>query len=194
MYTVPVDKVIFSVVDIETTGLYPYLGDRICEIGAVRFTLSSKLAEFSTLVNPGIPMSRTARYINGITDKMVKEAPSISDVKDRFLSFIGNTVLVFHNAPFDLSFLIKEMNSRIDNLVLDTLTIARRRFNFRYNTLEYIARTLSVKSLPTHRAIDDARALSEITKVFINTLKPHMLGDILVMQGGSVEITGKFKN
>jgi len=197
MYTLPVEKVIFSGVDIETTGLYPYLEDRICEIGAVRFTLSSKLEEFSTLINPGIPLSREARYINGITDKMVKGAPSILDIQDEFLSFIAGTVLVFHNAPFDLSFLINELVLPIDNLVLDILTIAKRRFDFRSNTLEYIARVLRIKSLPTHRAIDDARAVSEVTREFINTLKPRKprtLGDVLVMQGGSVRINSKFKN
>ena len=189
MYATPVAKVIFSAVDIETTGLYPYLGDRICEIGAVQFTLSSKLAEFSTLVNPGIPLSRATRYINGITDAMVKDAPFIAEIEDEFLSFIDGTVLVFHNAPFDLSFLLNEADSPINNFVLDTLTIARRRFNFVSNTLEYIVRTLEVNPLPIHRAINDARALSEVTKVFINRLKPRTLGDILVMQGGSVRLT-----
>ncbi len=189
MYTVAVDKVIFSGVDLETTGLYPYLGDRICEIGIVKFTLSSVLAEFSTLVNPGLPLPRAARYINGITDEMVADAPSIAEVEDELLAFIRNTVLVFHNAPFDLSFLINELNSPIDNLVLDTLTIARRKFSFRSNTLEYLARRLGVKSLPTHRAMDDTRTVSEIMRKFINTLKPRTLGDILVMQGGSVQLT-----
>ncbi len=193
MYATPVAKVIFSAVDIETTGLYPYLGDRICEIGAVKFTLSSKLAEFSTLVNPGIPLSRATRYINGITDAMVKGAPFIAEIEDEFLSFIDGTVLVFHNAPFDLSFLLNEADSPINNFVLDTLTIARRRFNFVSNTLKYIVRTLEVNPLPIHRAINDARALSEVTKVFINRLKPRTLGDILVMQGGSVRIDSKSK-
>lgn len=193
MYATPVAKVIFSAVDIETTGLYPYLGDRICEIGAVKFTLSSKLAEFSTLVNPGIPLSRATRYINGITDAMVKGAPFIAEIEDEFLSFIDDTVLVFHNAPFDLSFLLNEADSPINNFVLDTLTIARRRFNFVSNTLKYIVRTLEVNPLPIHRAINDARALSKVTKVFINRLKPRTLGDILVMQGGSVRIDSKSK-
>ncbi|MCD5384030.1 3'-5' exonuclease [candidate division WOR-3 bacterium] len=183
-----IDKVIFCAVDTETTGLYPHFGDKLCEIGAVRFTLSRDISEFTTLVNPGVKLSRTIRYITGITDKMLHSAPSLEKIEDEIFSFIDESVLVFHNAPFDLSFLQYELNRRITNITVDTLILARRKFRFASNRLGEIATTMGIEPGRPHRAIDDARTVSKIAKEMIKKLEPKTLGELLLMQRGSVKI------
>ncbi|MCK4257284.1 3'-5' exonuclease [candidate division WOR-3 bacterium] len=188
IYKTPVGKLTFTGVDIKTTGPYPYLGDKICEIGAVRFNLLSKHSEFSTLINPDTPLPRSTSYKTGIADEMLCDAPSFTEVKEEFLSFIGDTILVFHNAPFCLSFLSREVIKPVDNIVIDILIIARRKFIFKHNTLLYIAKKLKLNILPICRALEDARVISEVMKAFVETIHPTTLGDILSVQGGSIKI------
>ncbi len=94
----------FVAFDTETTGLEPKT-DRIVEIGAVKFDSLGPIARFSVLINPGVPMPAEASRVNGITDEMLRTQPFIEDVLPDFLSFIGSSALVAHNAPFDLSFI-----------------------------------------------------------------------------------------
>lgn len=175
----------FTVFDFETTGLYPYAGDRICEIGAVRMKRGGgRPAKFHTLVNPGRPISPGAFAVNGITDEMVRGKPSIAEALPGFLRFIEGSVLVAYNAGFDLGFLecaLAEQGSAIgDIVVIDALRLARRLFPGigRYS-LGSVSRSLDIEPDGEHRALADAiltwkvfkRQLSMIAEEGIDTIE-----------------------
>jgi DNA polymerase-3 subunit epsilon len=92
-------------VDVETTGFSPVRGDRVIEIGAVAFDKGGITEEFESLINAGERICFHAQQVHGITDDMLLEAPSPAEVFTRFQSFLENSVLVAHNAAFDVGFL-----------------------------------------------------------------------------------------
>jgi DNA polymerase III subunit epsilon len=151
--------------DVETTGLSPDSGDRICEVGMVRFLRGSALDSFVSFVNPLRPIPSGASAVNGITDAMVAGAPTFSDLYPRIIEFLGDDPLVFHNAPFDLSFLRAE--SRIAGLdwpgnpVVDTLALARNSGRFRSHNLAAVCREFGITS-SFHRAEADAWAAGRL--------------------------------
>src|SRR5512146_1290056 len=98
----------YVAIDVETTGIEAGDGHRICEIALLRFLRGNVIDSLVSLVNPLRPISPGASAVNGITDLMVADAPLFVDLIPGILSFIDNDVLVFHNAPFDLSFLRAE--------------------------------------------------------------------------------------
>ena len=155
----------YIAVDVETTGIEPAEGHRICEIALLKFLRGDVIDSLVSLVNPLRPISPGASAINGITDVMVAGAPLFSDLFPRILEFIENDVLVFHNAPFDLSFLRAE--ARIaggiwpGNPVVDTLFLARRTGRFRSNSLSSICRELGIGA-GFHRAEADAYAAGKL--------------------------------
>ncbi|MFA6142457.1 MAG: exonuclease domain-containing protein [Candidatus Omnitrophota bacterium] len=168
------DRAQFTIFDVETTGLYPYSGDRICEIAAARISPdSNRLKKFQSLVNPLRPMSYGAFSVNGITDDMVKDKPTIDQVLPHFLKFIKGSVLVAYNAGFDLGFvesaLGKNRDLLADYLVVDALTLARKLFRNagRYN-LGMLSESLGIKSDEEHRAMAD---VVMTVKVFKKELK-----------------------
>ena len=104
------EETLFSVLDIESTGLSPRQGDRVIEIGVAKIDINGKIIDtFETLINPDRKVS--ASRIHGITDSMVRHAPCFSDIADELLMFINNTVIVAHNAGFDMSFLKWEFSN-----------------------------------------------------------------------------------
>lgn len=152
----------FTIFDVETTGLYPYSGDRICEIGAIRMTAGRKTVKrFHSLVDPGRPISPGASAVNGITDEMVRGKPAIEEVLPGFLRFVKGSVLVAYNAGFDLGFLESSLGGRKGILeeyrIIDALRLARRLFPGipRYN-LGSVARSLGIDAAGEHRAMADA--------------------------------------
>jgi len=162
----------FVVVDLETTGASPKKGAAITEIGAVKVRGGEKIGEFSTFVNPLAAIPEYITDMTGITDLMLAHAPVIDEIYPTFLEFLGShaeTVLVAHNAPFDLSFLksaAKDLDfSWPSYKTLDTVTVARQLLtkedvpNCKLSTL---ATYFGTKTEPTHRALDDARATTEI--------------------------------
>ena len=162
----------FVIVDLETTGASPKKGAAITEIGAVKVRGGEQIGEFSSFVNPLAPIPEYITYMTGITDLMLAKAPVIDEIFPTFLEFAGShteTVLVAHNAPFDLSFLksaAKDLDFSWPNYkTLDTVTVARQLLtkedvpNCKLSTL---ATYFGTKTEPTHRALDDARATTEI--------------------------------
>lgn len=156
------EEAVFTIFDFETTGLYPYTGDRICEIGALRFGVNSaKPRRFHSLVDPERRISYGAFRINGITDAMVRGKPVIAEVLPEFLKFISGSVLVAYNAGFDVGFLEASLGGRAEILedyyIIDALKLARRLFPGigRYG-LGSVAGSLSIKVVSEHRAIADA--------------------------------------
>ena len=160
-------EAVFTVFDFETTGLFPYSGDRICEIGAVKMISGKRIKKFHSMVNPERQISPGAYYVNRITPRMLKGAPKINEILPDFLEFIQHTVLVSYNAGFDIGFLETSLGEDKDILkdycVIDALTLARRLYPDlgRYN-LASVVRGLGIKPLNEHRAISDAMMTAKI--------------------------------
>lgn len=170
----------FVVVDLETTGASPKKGAAITEIGAVKVRGGEKIGEFSTFVNPLAAIPEYITDMTGITDLMLAHAPVIDEIYPTFLEFLGShaeTVLVAHNAPFDLSFLksaAKDLDfSWPSYKTLDTVTVARQlltKEDVPNCKLATLAQFFGTKTEPTHRALDDAKATTEILHGLIERL------------------------
>lgn len=157
----------FVALDFETTGL-DSRSDRICEIGAVRLSESGlERASLELLVNPGRPIQPEASRVSGITDEMVKDARPVEDALPELLAFLGDSVIVAHNASFDLGFL-KTAAERaglpsVSNRVADTRDLAREAFpGLPSYALQSLARSFGLASGNAHRACDDARTCARL--------------------------------
>ena len=164
----PLREITFVVVDLETTGGSP-LSCAITEIGAVKVRGGVVLGEFQTLVNPQTAIPAFIAVLTGITDAMVADSPSIASVLPSFLEFARDTVLVAHNAPFDLGFLRAacEQTGVVwpGNDSLDTVRLARRvltRDEAPDCKLSSLARLFRTEVTPNHRALSDARATVDV--------------------------------
>ncbi len=148
--------------DIETTGLDPEI-DRIIEISALKIENGEVVDEFSTLVNPGIPIPYMAMSISGISDDMVKDAPDTKTALKAFMEFIGDSVLTGHNIDrFDLIFIRRDVSEylgrKITNEHLDTLVIAKRYLpQLESRSLESLSAYYGVSYEGAHRALNDCR-------------------------------------
>jgi len=150
----------FAVIDFETTGLYPAVGDEIVEIGVVRIEDGALGKRWSQLVNPGRAMDPTAVQVSGIQPETLLKEPPFEDVADTFLEYLGDAVIVAHNAEFDLAFLqyklVRIGRPQLPNPVLDTLEIARAQDDSGPNALGILANRLGIEGPHAHRALDDA--------------------------------------
>ncbi len=164
----------YVVFDLETTGLSPWAGDEIIEIGAMK-VFGDEVDEvntFHSLVNPRRLISEEATRINGISNEMVADAPTFDEVFPKFLDFVGGAYLVAQNAKFDMSFLMKYMvQNKISRPfeVYDTMHFSRRCFpeESRHN-LDVICKRLGLemaKGDDRHRSIGDVRLTA---KAFIS--------------------------
>jgi DNA polymerase-3 subunit epsilon len=166
--------------DVETTGLSPFCGDRICEIGILLCVSTESLTEiklkksYSSLINPECNISPGASAINGITNDMVKNAPVFSKIAKTIIKLLKDNIVVCHNANFDINFLKKELElantDMIDTKIIDTLYIARKYFNFPSNSLPNLAYYLGIKTKTYHRALSDAHLTKNILVYFIDKL------------------------
>ena len=162
----------FVVFDLETTGAKTP-PCRITEIGAFKVENCEVTDEFHTLVNPETPIPPFITDLTGISDEMVKDAPRFSEVADEFLRFIGDSVLVAHNSPFDLAFLNHEIgriheDCRVGNPDLCTVRLSRQLLpDIENHKLKTVAKHYSIALVNHHRASDDAHATAQI---FINLL------------------------
>ncbi len=182
-HTVPIEDAELTVVDLETTGGSPGRG-RITEIGAVRVRGLEPVARLSVLVDPGRPIPEPIQSLTGITDEMVAGAPAIDVAMARLVEFVGDDVLVAHNAPFDLRFLNYERR-RTDGRYftqgwIDTLVLARRllRGSAGGHDLATLARWAHTKVRPSHRALPDAEATAELLAVFCGMLMERGMGSL----------------
>ena len=161
----PLAEIPYVAADVETTGLDAGYGHRICEIALLRFLRGTVVDSFVSLVNPLRPIAPGASCVNGITDAMVADAPTFADLFPKLLAFIGDDALVFHNAPFDLSFLRAESRlaggSWPRNPVIDTLVLARRLRMFRDHSLSSLCGALGIGTR-FHRAEWDAYATGKL--------------------------------
>ena len=164
----------YVVFDLETTGFSP-IKDKIIEIGAVKVENGVITDKFSTFVNPKVPIPFEITNLTSITDDMVMEAPDIETILPQFLEFVGDAVLVAHNASFDVSFI--EQNCRYQDITpdftsVDTVAMARILLptlsKFKLNV---VANALHISLENHHRAVDDAGATAEIFVKFVEMLR-----------------------
>ncbi|MGD7705940.1 DEDD exonuclease domain-containing protein [Microlunatus sp. Y2014] len=177
----------FCIVDLETTG--SGADDAITEFGAVKVCGGRVLGEFQTLVDPGRPIAPLVTVLTGITHQMVVEAPTIGSVLPSFLEFLGDAVLVAHNARFDVGFLKRACagaQQRWPNpRVLDTAALARvilLRDEVPNCKLSTLAAHFHSPTTPTHRALDDARATVDVLHGLIErvgNLGVHTVEDLV---------------
>ncbi len=164
-------EVKFACLDTETTGLSPVDGGKICEIAVSVTQNGRKIKEFSTLLNPEIPMHPSVVAIHGITNEMVAQAPKFSDILTGLFDLLEGCVLVAHNSEFDLSFLRAEVQNCGRQLpeypVLDTLKLARKNGRFERNNLGVIATSLGINADGAHRAMADVRMTEKVLYRFL---------------------------
>ena len=182
----PIVDVPLAVVDVETTGLNPLAGDRVCEIAVLRVDPGEEPCLWVSLVNPGRPIGAGARAVNGIADDDVADAPPFGRLIAEINAALDGAVLVAHNVPFDLGFLRAEYRRagmRFPTVqALDTLELARRCFRFRRNGLGNVAWQLGVSAPGLHRAEGDVWATYHVLQRMIEILYDegrHALGDFL---------------
>ncbi len=166
------EQATYVVVDLETTGLRPGTS-AICEIGAVRIRGLEIVDEFETLVDPGLRIAPGAAAITGLRNEQLRGAPRPAEAVRRFLDFAGDSVLVAHNARFDLAFLDRETErltgSRIAAPVVDTVLLARTLLAGRVKSfsLGQLAWFVGTDARPCHRALPDAQATAELLLALI---------------------------
>ena len=164
----------YCVLDLETTG-FSFRTEKITEIGIMKIRNGEVLDEFSCFVNPEKPIPQRVVEVTNITDDMVKDAETIDKVFPKILEFIGDSVLVAHNADFDIGFLKYNANLlgySLDNTYLDTLRLAKELFpEYKKYKLGIIAENLGIKVEVAHRALDDVDTTVKVFNVMINMLK-----------------------
>ena len=164
----------YVVFDLETTG-FSSVKDKIIEIGAVKVENGEITDKYSTFVNPKIPIPFRITQLTSITDEMVMESPEIETILPQFLKFVGDAVLVAHNASFDVSFIeenCRQQGIEPDFTSVDTVGLARVLLptlsKFKLNV---VAKALNISQEHHHRAVDDARVTAEIYVKFIQMLE-----------------------
>jgi DNA polymerase-3 subunit epsilon len=167
----------FVVIDLETTGLKPGAA-AITEIAAIRVAKGQFAAEFHSLVNPGRRVPATITQLTGITDAMLHDQPRIDTVFPQFHAFVSSSVLIAHNADFDLSFLNFDarrlFSAPLLNPFLCTLKLARRLLpGLRSRSLDVVAAHLGVSCFNRHRALGDARITAEVFLILLDQLAAH---------------------
>src|SRR3954454_2414793 len=187
------------VFDTETTGLDPYQGDRLVEIGCVELVNGFPTGNsFHYYVNPERDVPDAAFQVHGLSAEFLKDKPLFSDICEELLNFVGDAPLVAHNAMFDLGFInaelerCKRMLLQRDRLV-DTLMLARRRYPGGPNSLDHLCQRFSIDASrrTKHGALLDAELLAEVY-VELTGKRQARLGlldaNVIVQQGIGITI------
>ena len=164
----------YCVLDLETTG-FSAKTEKITEVGIMKVQNGEVIDEFSCFVNPEKHIPQRVTEVTNITDDMVKDAKTIDQVFPEILEFIKGSVLVAHNAPFDMGFLkqnAKVLGYEFDYTYLDTLSLAKDLFpDYKKYKLGKIAENLGIKVEVAHRALDDVDTTVKVFKVMLDMLK-----------------------
>lgn len=155
----------YTVIDLETTGLDPYWNE-IIEIAALRVRGGVVADSFHTLVDPKQKIDEFITSLTGITNDMLRGAPTIKKALPKFIEYIGGDIIVAHNASFDINFIYDNCKEYMDtdfgNGFIDTMRISRRIFTgFPSHTLQEIAKQLQIAECIEHRALSDAEVTNK---------------------------------
>lgn len=174
-------------VDVETTGLTPDKGARVCEIALLRSEGEREVARFESLVHPQQSIPPEVIAVHGITDTMVAEAPVFATLLPDIRDLLQGAVVVGHNVHFDLRFLRHEWHAGGGELpecaAIDTLALARTYFDFPQNGLGAIAASLGIVHTAAHRAMGDVLATWEVLQHLVVELRrrgPVTLADLIL--------------
>jgi len=174
-FTFDLSSARFAFLDLETTGLSPWFGDRVCEVGIVLTEGRRIKQQYQTLVNPERELSLGAASTNGLTDDELAQGPLFAEIADEVVEWLRGTVVVCHNAQFDIQFLDSEFRRlnreiQIPNLI-DTLLLARHNYELPSYSLQAIAEAFHVPVTTTHRALEDAHTARGIFFGMMDGLK-----------------------
>ena len=183
----------YCILDIETTGL-SFRTEKITEFGIMKYKNGEVIDSFESFVNPEKPIPKEVVDITNITDEMVKDAPTIKEIMPKVLEFIGDSVLVAHNADFDIGFIkynCKQLGLELNNTYIDTLRLAKDLFpGYKKYKLGIIADNLGIKVEVAHRALDDVDTLVKVFQVMLKILKEKgvkKLEDIDTLEAGKAD-------
>lgn len=155
----------YVILDLETTGLSPSV-DKIIQLSAIKYDATGqKIDSYDTYLNPGIPIPAEASRVNGITNRMVADAPRAADVREAFFDFLGDCLLVGYNTTFDLRFIEKAFDGRFTGcLYVDAMAIAKKAFTLPNYRLQTVAASVGFKSSRFHNSLVDCEAVAAILR------------------------------
>ncbi len=163
--------------DFETTGL-DSLRDRIIEFGAIKYQNGRKVDEFSTLINPDVPLSDAASRITGITADMLIDQPAIEEIMPSFLQFIDKSILIAHNAEFDMSFLkaaCQRLGYQIEWPCFCTLKLSRALLpDLESKNLDFLAKHFGLTFAARHRSIGDCEVTGGVLDALLAKEGAHL--------------------
>ena len=182
----------YCVLDLETTG-FSFRTEKITEVGIMKVKNGEVIDEFSCFVNPEKPIPQRVIEVTHITDEMVANSETIDKVMPKIIEFVGSSVLVAHNADFDIGFLkynAKVLGLSLENTYIDTLRLAKDLFpEYKKYKLGIIAENLGIKVEVAHRALDDVDTTVKVLNVMMKMLKEKgvkTVNDIdKIMQGSA---------
>jgi len=190
----PLFSVPIACIDVETTGASAEFGDRIIEIGIVRYDNGVKTAEYEQVIDPRRPISHGVSALTGITQAMCDGQPTFCQQLEVMMPLLTGAAILGHNVRFDLSFLLRECGGAGHDLcktlenphVLDTVRIARRRFGRGGNGLATLARRLGHEPTTVHRALPDALTTAIVFELLLASVGGWNISlcDALREQGG----------
>jgi len=164
----------YCVLDLETTGI-SHFTEKITEVGIIKIKNGEVIDTFETFVNPEKPIPEEVVEITHITDDMVKDAETIDKVIPKIIEFIGDSVLVAHNADFDIGYLkynFEKYGYKLDNSYIDTLRLSKAVFpELKKYKLGVIAASLNIQVDVAHRALDDVKTLVAVFNRIIDRAK-----------------------
>ncbi|MBQ8298901.1 MAG: PolC-type DNA polymerase III [Clostridia bacterium] len=172
--TEPLDDLTYCVLDIETTGLSRQT-EKITEFGIMKVKNGEVIDTFECFVNPEKPIPPKVVEVTHITDDMVKDAETIDKVMPKVIEFVGDSIVVAHNANFDVGFIrhnAEQLGLKFDNTFIDTLALAKEIYpDFKKYKLGYIAEQLNIKVDVAHRALADVETLVAVFNVMLGALR-----------------------
>ncbi|SEN43921.1 ATP-dependent DNA helicase DinG [Amphibacillus marinus] len=173
----------FVIVDLETTGNSPHKGDRIIEIGIVVLQNGKIIEQFAQLINPEQHISRFISHLTGITNEMVMDQPSFSEIASQLMAYFTDAYFVAHNVPFDLGFINAELKNAgytpINQPIIDTVELSRILLSTAPSfKLSYLSEWLALKHDDPHRALSDAYVTAELLKYLLSKLATLPLNTI----------------
>ena len=190
----PLSEIPFAVFDVETTGLNPAYGHRVCEVACVRVRNGEETARFESLVDPKRHVSAGAFHVNHITREMLSGAPAFEEIAAPLLALMSGAAIVAHNAPFDLGFLAAELEIAglppPEGVIVDTLALVRRLYHFASNSLPAVAAAMEIDTGIAHRAMGDVETTRQVLEQILHDIGNRWgamtLGEMVAFQGGPI--------
>jgi len=190
----PLRETAFAVLDVETTGLNPAYGHRVCEVACLRIQDGEEIARFESLVDPKRAVSAGAFHVNHITPGMLAGAPTFEEIAGPLLALTAGAAIVAHNAPFDLGFLAAELEIAglppPEGVIVDTLALVRRLYHFASNSLPSVAAVMEIETRTAHRAMDDVETTWQVLRRILHDIEDRWgattLRELVDFQGGPI--------